>query len=352
MIIKNAKVVTHDMQLKEPWAIAGHVHDSIKNTFITLEDLEGNIGIGSCATQNDSEESVKECFDILESFSSSLVGKELDLNENTFGWIASELPLNTEANAAVDIAIHDLWAKREGETLVDALGKKHQSFDTSITIGVASLEKTIEMAKKHIGNGFSILKIKIGDCVEEDIERMKALFELKPEKIKIRVDANRGYSKEELIKFYEKTLHLGLELIEQPMEVDQNNEMLYFPEEIRKICVADESLQNFDDAVRLLKEPKPFGVFNIKLMKCGGVFAAKKIASLAEENGIELMWGCFDESKISISAALHTALSCENTRYIDLDGFFDLGWDLIEGGYRCENGIMSAIERPGLGVFS
>jgi len=175
---------------------------------------------------------------------------------------------------------------------------------------------------------------------------------LKPEKIKIRVDANRGYSKEELIKFYEKTLHLGLELIEQPMEVDQNNEMLYFPEEIRKICVADESLQNFDDAVRLLKEPKPFGVFNIKLMKCGGVFAAKKIASLAEENGIELMWGCFDESKISISAALHTALSCENTQYIDLDGFFDLGWDLIEGGYRCENGIMSAIERPGLGVFS
>ena len=170
MIIKNAKVVTHDMQLKEPWAIAGHVHDSIKNTFITLEDSEGNIGIGSCATQNDSEESVKECFDILESFSSSLVGKELGLNENTFGWIASELPLNTEANAAVDIAIHDLWAKREGKTLVDALGKKHQSFDTSITIGVASLEKTIEMAKKHIDNGFSILKIKIGDCVEEDIE--------------------------------------------------------------------------------------------------------------------------------------------------------------------------------------
>ena len=47
------------MQLKEPWAIAGHVHDSIKNTFITLEDSEGNIGIGSCATQNDSEESIK-----------------------------------------------------------------------------------------------------------------------------------------------------------------------------------------------------------------------------------------------------------------------------------------------------
>ena len=54
MIIKNVNVETHDMQLKEPYAIAGHVHDSIKNTFITLEDSDGNVGFGSCATKNDS----------------------------------------------------------------------------------------------------------------------------------------------------------------------------------------------------------------------------------------------------------------------------------------------------------
>tara|TARA_B000000441_G_scaffold37621_1_gene24508 strand:- start:146 stop:1201 length:1056 start_codon:yes stop_codon:yes gene_type:complete len=351
MIIKDAKVKTHDMQLKEPWAIAGHVHESIKNTFIIIEDREGNIGVGSCATQNDSEASVKACFENLDSFSSSLIGKDLTPTENLLNWIASEFSSSPEGNAAVDIAIHDLWAKRQEKSLVDALGKAHQSFDTSITIGVASLEKTVEMAKKHIGNGFSILKIKIGDCVEEDIERMKALFALKPEKIKIRVDANRGYSKEELIKFYEETLDLGLELIEQPMEIDQNDEMLYFPDEIREICVADESLKNLDHAIRLVQDPRPFGVFNIKLMKCGGVSAAKKIAALAHENGIKLMWGCFDESKVSISAALHTALSCENTQYIDLDGFFDLGWDLIDGGYKCENGIMSVLDKSGLGVY-
>ena len=56
------------------------------------------------------------------------------------------------------------------------------------------------------------------------------------------------------------------------------------------------------------------------------------------------------KSKVSISAALHAALSCDNTRYIDLDGFFDLGWDLIEGGYHCDNGIMSTLDKSGLGV--
>ena len=55
MKIKKVSVNTHDMQLKEPYAIAGHVHESIKNTFIRIEDDDGNTGIGSCATRDDSE---------------------------------------------------------------------------------------------------------------------------------------------------------------------------------------------------------------------------------------------------------------------------------------------------------
>ena len=135
MIIKNVNVETHDMQLKEPYAIAGHVHDSIKNTFITLEDSDGNVGFGSCATKTDSEESVKECFEILNSFSLSLIEKDLTPNEETFNWIASELT-QVQKKCCDDIAIHDLWAKRRKESLTDALGMKHQSFDTSITVGV------------------------------------------------------------------------------------------------------------------------------------------------------------------------------------------------------------------------
>ena len=42
MKIKKVSVNTHDMQLKEPYAIAGHVHESIKNTFIRIEDDDGN----------------------------------------------------------------------------------------------------------------------------------------------------------------------------------------------------------------------------------------------------------------------------------------------------------------------
>ena len=62
------------------------------------------------------------------------------------------------------------------------------------------------------------------------------------------------------------------------------------------------------------------------------------------------MWGCMDESIISISAALHAAFACPNTKYIDLDGSFDLKRDVVEGGFNLENGYMSVVDKPGLGV--
>jgi L-alanine-DL-glutamate epimerase-like enolase superfamily enzyme len=87
-------------------------------------------------------------------------------------------------------------------------------------------------------------------------------------------------------------------------------------------------------------------------MKCGGITQALEISSLAEGAGIDLMWGCNDESIISISAALHVALSCTNTRYLDLDGSLDLARDVVGGGFILENGEMRVNGLPGLGLIN
>ena len=53
---------------------------------------------------------------------------------------------------------------------------------------------------------------------------------------------------------------------------------------------------------------------------------------------------------ISIAAALHAAYACPSTRYIDLDGSFDLATDPTEGGFAVEDGMLKILDRPGLGV--
>src|SRR4029079_17005876 len=97
----------------------------------------------------------------------------------------------------------------------------------------------------------------------------------------------------------------------------------------RKVLAADESLLDATNASFLSHPPRPYGIYNIKLMKCGGIKAARDIASIAKYARINLFWGCNDESIISITAALHAAYSCSNTKYLDLDGSFDLSKDLV-----------------------
>jgi L-alanine-DL-glutamate epimerase-like enolase superfamily enzyme len=53
---------------------------------------------------------------------------------------------------------------------------------------------------------------------------------------------------------------------------------------------------------------------------------------------------------VSITAALHAAFACPNTRYLDLDGSFDLAEDLVSGGFVLENGTLRIGDKPGFGL--
>lgn len=131
-----------------------------------------------------------------------------------------------------------------------------------------------------------------------------------------------------------------IELVEQPLPVGSEALLRTLPLQLREKLVADESLTDPAAALLFAQHPQPFGVFNIKLMKCGGILAAREIASIAAHAGIRLFWGCNDESSLSITAALHVAYSCPNTRYLDLDGSFDLAEDPFSGGFELKEGKM------------
>ena len=47
---------------------------------------------------------------------------------------------------------------------------------------------------------------------------------------------------------------------------------------------------------------------------------------------------------------MNTALSFENTKYLDLDGSFDLERDIVSGGFNLKNGVLQPLDSPGLGV--
>ena len=166
-------------------------------------------------------------------------------------------------------------------------------------------------------------------------------------KAKIRVDANGGWSTEDALEMIKWLSERGVEYIEQPLEEGQEKELKYLIKKSVLPIYADESCRFSEDVNKLANCVD--GV-NMKLMKCGGITSGRNIANIALLNNIDLMWGCNDESIISISAALNTALSFSNTKYLDLDGSLDLAKDLVTGGFNLKNGIMKPLDKPGLGV--
>lgn len=351
--IKKVKSWSENLELTRPYNISYRTIESIENVFAYVETENGLYGVGSGSpaefVTGETMDAAKAILnDKLEYF---LLGKDIRFLKEHCRLLEKEMPETPAARTAVDIALHDILAKHLEVPLVDMLGRVHQSLPTSVTIGIKdTIQETLAEADEYMAKGFRIIKLKIGKSVEQDIETTYKLFEKVGKNMKIRVDANQGYTSEDLINYAQQTESLNLDLIEQPVEKDHPEDMYEAPDNVRMLCAADESVQGPADALKLAAQPHAFGIYNIKLMKCGGVFSAMQIAEIAKLAGIELMWGCMDESIISITAALHAAFASPATRYLDLDGSFDLAKDIATGGFILKDGLLSVRDESGLAI--
>lgn len=352
MKILRARCWKENLELTKPYTIAYTTVDAVENFFVALELADGTIGLGAGSPSD-----FVTGEDLLESFialnthlESLLIGEDIRHFSAILRRIREVLAPYPAARAAIDIALYDAFTQMLGTPLVDYLGKAHEGMPTSITIGIKSLEATLEEAAADVKLGFRIIKLKTGLEVEKDIEVFRKLRETVGPDVKIRVDANQGYTIPDLLRFVEETRDADVEFIEQPFKAGYQHWMLQLPESVRQLCAADEDLHNPADAMRMAVPTRPYGIYNIKLMKCGGVGESLHIAEAAHRFGVSLMWGCMDESIISISAALHAAMASPATRYLDLDGSFDLARDIVSGGFILKDGYLFTNAKPGLGI--
>ena len=351
MTIKEVRVWKQDLENKRPYTIAFKTVDKVENVFLSVTLSNGITGIGSCnPSQQVVGESLDSAFEKAKEAEDWLKGQDITKFQDILRENLKRYPSNPGARATVDIALHDAFCQKLGVSVVDFLGRRVEALPTSVTIGIKNVEETVEEGGEFVEDGFKSLKVKLGHDVETDVARLAALRENFGYEVDIRVDANQGYSVNELSWFYDQTKEMNLELIEQPLPKEAIEETKALPEEIRDVIAMDESIQVMKDALVHVAPPVTSKIMNIKLMKSGGIYEGKRIAGIAEASGVDLMWGCNDESKASITAALHAAYSSSSTKYIDLDGSFDLASDVVSGGFELRDGMMYPLDKPGLGL--
>jgi L-Ala-D/L-Glu epimerase len=352
MKIKSVKAYLERLPLVQPYTIA---YQTITDTEIIYFEVTLDNGITGFGAANPFPEVIGETPALtLQHLQSDYVQDLVGRNIDDYSTIIDDCNLHFAhlpgTQAAIDIALHDTYCKLYNKSVIDLYGTKIKSLPTSVTIGIKPIAEMLVDAEQFYAKGFRILKIKTGVNVDEDIECIAKLSEQFGKQMRMRVDANLGYDFNQLQHFIAATAKYPIELIEQPLPVGAENRLAMLPKSIREKLVADESLTDLNSAISLCQQPQPYGVFNIKLMKAGGIKGAKAIADIALQNNIHLFWGCNDESLISITAALHIAFACSNTKYLDLDGSLDVMEQAFKGGFVIKNGEMMIGEGVGLGV--
>jgi L-alanine-DL-glutamate epimerase-like enolase superfamily enzyme len=352
MKIRSCEVVSVDLPLREGYRIANQTIGFVRNVLVRVESDEGIAGLGGAApANNEGGESDESCLAALSGPLRELaLGAEVPQDPCPLAdqalRVAEGFPA---ARAALDMALWDLAARHAGVPLVRFWGGVPKPLLTSVTIGVCDVEATLAAARDWVAQGFRTLKVKIGEDVSLDTERLLKMREALGPDVTLRVDGNQGYSLEDARTLLRATDGLDLEMLEQPLDARDLESMCALRGESRVPIVADEAAGTIEECAEIVERGAAHGI-NIKLMKCGGPSAARSIHDHAHAAGLSLMLGCNDETRISIAAAAHLALAMPGLKYADLDGHMDLVRDPASGGFEMRDGCLHVGERPGLGV--
>ncbi|RLG00548.1 MAG: dipeptide epimerase [Thaumarchaeota archaeon] len=350
--IASVRMVVKNIRLRKPFRTALREEKAAENVFIIVESSSGVRGFGEAAPLIEvTGENPAGCIGFLNSLKKDIIGAEIpkDLNRllrkihQSMGFPAGK--------AAIEMALLDLYAKIMGLSFVDLLGGKvKESLETDYTISLQPVNDTIKEALEIVDKGFKILKVKLGEDPRRDLERIKTLRENLGYNVRIRVDANQGWSPKQAIWISKRLEKLEIELIEQPVPYWCVDELKMLRESIEIPIAADESAKNLRDVLRLVKIGA-VDVVNIKLMKCGGPLTALKISDLCEEAAVKCMIGCGLETRLSITAAASIAYMRDNIIFIDLDSPLFIDKEPVIGGINYKNGgIIKLPHKNGLGI--
>lgn len=329
-----------DLPLRHVFTISrGSV--SVQKTLVVQLESDGQFGYGESTTNTFYGATIANMTAAIETVRSLVEGAKLDNPLPLIASIAEKLPDEKFAKFAlnaIDGAIHDLWGKLKGAPVYKLWGLSTDKIPYSdYTLGIDTPEKMV--AKMQEMPGWPVYKIKLGTA--DDLGIIRELR--KHTDTLFRVDANCGWTAEQTIEFAPQLKKMNVEFIEQPLSPDDVEGARRAYEGSVLPLIADENCIVEEDVDRCAGR---FHGINIKLVKCGGLAAARRMAARARELGLSVMAGCMTESTVGISALAQLLPLLD---YVDMDGAVLLAKD-IATGVRLERGKCIYPQVNGTGV--
>lgn len=309
---------TYDLKLKHTFKIAHDARD-IQKTLIVELNNNWVSGYGEATASQYYGNTIDAMIELLEKNRAKIEAYDLSSPQEFWEHMNPELSMNTFAQSALDLAIHDLYGKIIGKPLHEIWNTTWENIPTTnYTIGIDSIAN---MVKKMREFPWPKYKIKLG--THEDLSIIKELR--KNTNAEFRVDANCAWGVDETISNSKELKKYNVQFIEQPLQADNWDGMKEVYQKSELPLIADESCITEDS---IEKCHNHFHGVNIKLMKCGGLTPARRMIKKARALNMNVMIGCMTESSVGISAIAQLLPEID---YVDMDGFILIEKDLATG---------------------
>jgi L-alanine-DL-glutamate epimerase-like enolase superfamily enzyme len=349
MKIKKIEIYNFDVPLFAPFRISIGTMYAANDVLVRIITDSGLYGIGeACPFPPITGETQESNLAAAKAIREILLDKDPLNIEGLVDGIGNIVHANPSAVAAFDSALYDLLGKAAGLPVYKLLGGYRSSFETDMTTGLDTPEKMAASARENVDQGYRQIKIKVGEDPDLDLQRVAAVRQAIGPDIKLRLDANQGWSVPGAISALRRMEPYRIEFCEQPVKDSDIYGMKQVRAQSPVPIMADESVFGPADAIKLLKE-EACDYFNIKLMKAGGILNSLKIAHVAAAANLKCMVGCMLETRLGLTAAAHLVASQKNIVFADLDGNSEHKVDPVVGGIKVEKGVIYLPEAPGLG---
>ena len=336
------------MPLKSPF----HTHlgtvTEREGIIVEVTDSNGVSGFGegvAFSTPWYTEETVKTSLHMLSDILIPMLMKTTINHPEDAALLFHSLKRNHMAKAGLEMALWDLYAKRNSKSLAAVIGGSRKKISSGVVVAADSLATCLNQIEKYLEEGYQRYKIKINP--KQDYSFLSEIRRHYPE-LPIMADANSSYTLEDLdcLKALDD---FNLLMIEQPLGSEDIIEHSILQKEIKTPICLDESIVNFEDAKNAI-ELGSCQIINIKAGRVGGLYEAKKIHDYCLAKGIDVWCGGMIE--FGISRAHNIALA-------SLPGFTIPGdisastrfWeeDIITPEVTVENGYVTVPDSPGIG---
>lgn len=337
MSAMDLKYYPYELKLKHSFNLASMSRTSTPGVQVEVNH-NGVTGYGEASMPPYLGESVESVTSFLSKIDLSGFNSPFEF-ERIHEYLDSVASGNRAAKAAIDIALHDLAGKLAGVPWwrIYGLDNKELPF-TSFTIS----NDTPDVVRQKIAEAepYKVIKVKMGVPGDRELIETIRLTTDRP----ICVDVNQGWhSKEEALDNILWLADKKVLFVEQPMDKTDLESHAWLKERSPLPIIADEAVQTIEDVPVLASA---YDGINIKLMKCGGLHEAYKMAILAKGMGLKVMIGCMTETSCAVSAASQLSPLAD---WVDLDGNLLISNDIFDG-MKVVDGRVTLSDQPGIGV--